>query len=203
MNEFDKKAPEWDMNPVHLERSKAIANLLITATPKGKQMKALDFGAGSGLLSLLLKDHLKEITLMDSSEGMINISKEKIAEGKFENLKTVHLNLEKDAFTGNYDLIFSQMVFHHVEDIDGILEKFHSFLNPGGFVAIADLYPEDGSFHGDGFTGHLGFDPEELSAKLSSHGFTNNSYQECFVMKKVLGNGETKEYSIFLMMAYK
>ncbi len=203
MNEFDQKAPAWDMNPIHLERSKVIANLLITATPQGKQMKALDFGAGSGLLSLLLKDHLKEITLMDSSEGMINISKEKIAEGKFDNLKTVHLNLEKDAFTGIYDLIFSQMVFHHVEDIDGILEKFHSFLNPGGFLAIADLYPEDGSFHGEGFTGHLGFDPEKLSAKLSAHGFTNVSYQECFMMKKVLENGETKEYPIFLMMAYK
>jgi len=203
MNEFDKKAPEWDMNPLHLERSKAIANLLITATPQGQQMKALDFGAGSGLLSLLLRGHFEEITLMDSSEGMINVSNEKIAEGKFENLKTVHINLEKDAFTANYDLIFSQMVFHHVEDIDGLVEKFHTFLNPGGLLAIADLYPEDGSFHGDGFTGHLGFDPQELSTKLSVHGFRNISYMECFVMKKVIENGETKEYPVFLMLAFK
>ena len=201
MNEFDIKAPDWDMNPIHLERSRAIAEILKKAIPEGKNMTALEFGAGSGLLSLMLQNHLKEITLMDSSEGMINVSKEKIAEGKFENLKTVHLNLEKDAFTANYDLIFSQMVFHHVEDIDGILLKFHSLLNPGGFLAIADLYPENGSFHGDGFTGHWGFDPKELSAKLSAHGFRNISYQECFVIKKALAGRETKEYPVFLMMA--
>jgi hypothetical protein len=95
------------------------------------------------------------------------------------------------------------MVFHHVEDIDGVLNKFYSFLNPGGFLAIADLYPEDGSFHGEGFTGHLGFDPEELSSKLSAHGFRDISYRECFVMKKVPDNGENREYPIFLMFAIK
>ena len=203
MNEFDLKALAWDMNPVHLERSKAIAELLKKAIPDGKNSTALEFGAGSGLLSLLLSDQLKEITLMDGSLGMINIIKEKIASGGFKHLKPVHLDLEKEPFTGSYDLIFSQMVFHHVEDIDGVLEKFHLFLNPGGFLAIADLYPEDGSFHGDGFTGHLGFDPEEFSTKLSTQGFRNIEYQQCFVMKKVLENGEVKEYPIFLITAYK
>jgi hypothetical protein len=32
--------------------------------------------------------------------------------------------------------------------------------------AIADLYPEDDSFHGEGFAGYKGFDPEELSGLL-------------------------------------
>ncbi len=32
-----------------------------------------------------------------------------------------------------------------------ILEKFHDLLNPSGYLAIADLYPEDGSFHGLSF----------------------------------------------------
>jgi tRNA (cmo5U34)-methyltransferase len=203
MNEFDGKAAGWDMNPVHLERSKVIADLLIAATPNGQQMKALDFGAGSGILSLLLKEHLNQITLMDGSVGMINVIKEKLAAGGITNLTPVHINLEKESFTGEYDLIFSQMVFHHVEDIDGVLNKFYSLLNPGGFLAIADLYPEDGSFHGEGFTGHLGFDPEELSSKLSAHGFRDITFRECFVMKKVLDNGENRLYPIFLMFAGK
>jgi tRNA (cmo5U34)-methyltransferase len=202
MNEFDLKAPAWDMNPVHMERSTAIANLLIASTPHGKQMKALDFGAGSGILSLMLQDHLQEITLLDSSEGMIKVCREKIANGGFRNLHTVNLDLEKESFSGHYDLIFSQMAFHHVENIDGILEKFIAFLSPGGLLAIADLYPEDGSFHGEGFTGHLGFDPEELAAKLAAQGFRNISYQQCFVMKKMLENGETREYPVFFMTAH-
>jgi tRNA (cmo5U34)-methyltransferase len=204
MNEFDGKAATWDMNPVHWERSKVIAELLIKATEKnGKQMKALDFGAGSGILSFMLREHLKEITLVDGSEGMINVIKNKIADGGITNLKPVHIDIEKESFNGGYDLIFSQMVFHHIEDIDGVLKKLHSFLNSGGMIAIADLYPEDGSFHGEEFTGHLGFDPEELAARLSNSGFINISHQECFVMKKVLENGENKEYPIFLLLAYK
>ncbi len=203
MNEFDDKAAEWDMNPVHLERSKAIAEILVKAIPNGQHMTALEFGAGSGILSLLLREQLKEITLMDSSAGMINVIKDKIASGGFDHLKPVHLDLEKESYTGEYDLIFSQMALHHVADIDGILQKFNSLLNPGGFLAIADLYPEDGSFHGDGFTGHLGFDPEILATNLSAHGFRDVSYQECFVIKKAMDNGETKAYPIFLITAYK
>ena len=50
------------------------------------------------------------------------------------------------------------MVLHHVTDIENIIRKFHNLLNPDGHLAIADLYTEDGSFHGKEFTGHKGFD---------------------------------------------
>jgi hypothetical protein len=45
-------------------------------------------------------------------------------------------------------------------------KSFMSLLKPGGHLAIADLYTEDGSFHGDGFHGHKGFDPAILAAML-------------------------------------
>ena len=62
------------------------------------------------------------------------------------------------------------MVLHHVGDIDTIIKKFHDLLNPGGYLAIADLYSEDGSFHGEGFHGHRGFDPVSLAALLQKQG---------------------------------
>jgi len=113
MNEFDEKAPAWDMNPVHMERSSAIAGLLLKTIPFKPAMTALEYGAGTGLLSILLKDHLQEITLVDNSDGMIRIIAEKVNQQGLANLKPVLLDLEKDPFTGSYDLIFSQMVFHH------------------------------------------------------------------------------------------
>ena len=58
------------------------------------------------------------------------------------------------------------MVLHHVNDIEKIIGKFYRLLNPGGYLAIADLYEEDGSFHGDGFTGHKGFNMDSLSGIL-------------------------------------
>lgn len=203
MNEFDEKAKEWDMNPVHVERSRAIADLLLKAIHMDKDMTALEYGAGTGLLSLMLKDHLGKITLMDSSEGMINVIREKIVQKGIQNLEPLYFDLEKGIYENEFDIVYTQMVLHHVEDINGILHKFNILLKPGGVLAIADLYPEDGSFHGEDFNGHKGFDPLRLSNELSSLGFRNINHLTCFVIKKDPGNGEIKEYPVFLITACK
>ena len=65
MNEFDIKAAGWDQNPMHWDRSVAIAEQIKKLIPITKQMTALEFGAGTGITSFLLKDYLKEITLME------------------------------------------------------------------------------------------------------------------------------------------
>jgi len=68
MNEFDIKAAEWDNNPIHWDRSRAIVEDMIKRIPLNKEMTALEYGAGTGIASFLLKDYLKEITLMDNSK---------------------------------------------------------------------------------------------------------------------------------------
>jgi len=93
------------------------------------------------------------------------------------------------------------MVLHHVADIENIIKKFYDLLNLGGYLAIADLYTEDGSFHGDGFTWHKGFDIEILSNKIRNQGFTNISHRKCFVINKKISDSETKEYDVFLLIA--
>jgi SAM-dependent methyltransferase len=111
----------------------------------------------------------------------------------------LHFDLEKDYYAGEtFDLLFTQMVLHHIADVDSIITKFVSLLNPGGYIAIADIYPEDGSFHGAGFSGHKGFDPEDLSAKLRHNRFENTAYQNCFTIRKE-ANGQMKEFDVFLL----
>lgn len=65
------------------------------------------------------------------------------------------------------------MVLHHVHDIENIIRKFRNLLCTGVNIEIADLYPEDGSFHGPGFEGHKGFDVNELSQLIGKLGFKN------------------------------
>jgi ubiquinone/menaquinone biosynthesis C-methylase UbiE len=161
LNEFDGKARNWDNNPVHTERSEAISKALLHMLPLHPGMKAMEFGAGTGLLSFLLKDKLGEIMLLDNSAEMIRMAVEKIERQQIRNMHPLHINLEKEAFSDTFDIIYTQMVFHHIADIGLIINKLHRLIRPGGFLAIADLYPEDGSFHGEGFTGHTGFDPEQ------------------------------------------
>lgn len=201
-NEFDLKAAGWDNNPMHWDRSVAITNHIKELLPLDRKMTALEYGAGTGTSSFLLKDYLKEITLMDSSSEMVRVMNEKIKATKVKNLKTLNFDLEHSDYSeGRFDLIFTQMVLHHVSDIDSIIRKFFYLINPGGYLAIADLYPEDGSFHGQNFTGHKGFDTEVLSNQIKRQGFTNINHRKVFVINKKISESETKQFDVFLLIA--
>jgi len=204
MSEFDLKAAGWDLNPMHLERSEAVAKQILERIPIKPWMNALEYGAGTGITSFLLKDNLKEITMMDNSSEMVRVMNEKIGAAKTDNLKAVFFDLENHSFTDRkFDLAITQMVLHHVTDIENIIIRFLEILNPGGYLAIADLYPENGSFHGEGFIGHKGFDPEALSVMISDKGFTNATIQKCFVINKKVSETELKQFDVFLLIANK
>ncbi|HEX7412386.1 MAG TPA: class I SAM-dependent methyltransferase [Bacteroidales bacterium] len=201
MSEFDNKARDWDKNLRNIERSEAIAKAILKTVPLHKNMKALEYGAGTALLSFILKDKFDDITLMDNSREMTQVAKEKIAGESVKNMKPLLFDLEKEDFNGKFDIIYTQMVLHHVGDVDAIFNKFRELLNMGGYLAIADLYPEDGSFHGDGFDGHLGFDVEILANKLNRIGFKNIRHHECYILKKEDEDGNNTSYPIFLLTA--
>jgi tRNA (cmo5U34)-methyltransferase len=202
MNEFDIKANEWDYNPMHWDRSVAIAKEIIKLIPLKKDMVALEYGAGTGILSFLLKDSLGEITMMDNSTEMVRIMAEKIKTKETKNLKALNFDLEHAEFNdGKFDLIFTQMVLHHVTDIDTIINKFSKLLTPGGYLAIADLYIEDGSFHGEGFKGHNGFDIKLLSDQIMNPGYEIFSLKKCFVINKKISDTITKQFDVFLLIA--
>jgi len=202
MNEFDLKASVWDQNQMHWDRSLAITNEIKRLIPLNNEMRALEYGAGTGISSFLLKDSLKEITLMDNSAEMIRITKEKIASNAVKNLKALRFDLEHEQYDmEEFELIFTQMVLHHVSDIDSIIGKFRKLLTKGGFLAIADLYEEDGSFHGEGFTGHYGFNIESLSEIIEKHSFGDVVHKTCFVIDRKISETENKQFEVFLVIA--
>jgi tRNA (cmo5U34)-methyltransferase len=204
MNEFDIKAADWDNNPMHWERSRAIVNGILKQLPLSKDMTALEYGAGTGITSFLLKDHMKEITMMDNSAEMVRVMDEKIRAAETKNLKAIFFDLETKEWTGKkFDLLITQMVLHHVDDIDNIFRKFYNIIAPEGYLAIADLYTENGSFHGEGFTGHRGFETEALSDSLKKHGFRNISSVKCFVINKKISETESGQFDVFLLTANK
>ena len=203
MSNFDHVARTWDENPVHLERSKAIALKMEETLPLKRDMAALEYGAGTGILSFILGKKLGHITMMDSSSEMVKVMEEKVLDRNVTNLLPVMLNLENELPPNLYDLIFNQMVLHHITDVGSIFDKFYQMLLPGGYLAIADLYPEDGSFHGEGFDGHLGFDPGELKVLLLRVGFKKVDFETCFTVIKKVDDTKTKSFPVFLLIASK
>jgi len=199
MSEFDARAREWDKDKMHMDRSLAIAAEIERMIPINPFMKALEYGAGTGILSFLLKDRFSQITLMDNSREMIKVCVEKTEHFKTNHILPICFDLEHKDYDDRFDIIYNQMVLHHVNDYEAIIYTFHSMLNPDGYLAIADLYPEDGSFHGPDVKVHLGFDPEKLTEILTLAGFKNIEYQTCFEVKRESG----VKYPVFLLVAQK
>jgi ubiquinone/menaquinone biosynthesis C-methylase UbiE len=199
MSQFDDAARTWDQNSIHTERSQAIFSALLKIVPLNKNMKALEYGAGTGILSFLLQEHISEITMIDSSQEMVNVMREKVDKTGAKNLKPLYFDLEHENLATSFDFIYNQMVMHHVRDVNAMLGKFCKLLNPGGYLAIADLYTEDGSFHGLEADVHKGFDPEKLEETLRSFGLKNVRHETCFEMPRDSG----KKYPVFLLVGHK
>jgi ubiquinone/menaquinone biosynthesis C-methylase UbiE len=204
MNEFDIKAKEWDQNPMHFARSEAVISSLLKNIKPDRTKPALEYGAGTGISGFLIREHFREIIMMDSSAGMVKIINEKILANNYPEIKAVEFNLEKEKWgKGDFGLILTQMVLHHVNDVSSLLKKFTEMLSPGGYLAIADLYTEDGSFHGEGFTGHKGFDPVKLGEELGIYGLAVRHTEKCFTIRKLTGADTYKDFDIFLLIAKK
>jgi len=201
MMDFDDKAITWDSDPTKRERALAVAAALRQRVPLAHDWRALEYGCGTGLLSFALHADLGELTLADSSPGMLAVLRGKIDAAGLTHLHPLALDLLTDPLPADrYDLIYTLMTLHHVADVGRLLRTFHDLLRPGGWLAVADLDQEDGSFHGPGFTGHNGFDRAALRAQLADAGFGEVNFSTGYVMKKATDQG-MREYPLFLAVA--
>ena len=198
---FDARARQWDDNPVFRERGLKIAEAIRIAVPLHRHMSALDYGCGTGLLSFPLKDELGAILAADSSSGMLDVLAGKIAAQGVTNMTPMKLDLLADPPPAQrFDLIVTSMTLHHVPDTDHILRIFHDLLNPGGYLCIADLDTEDGSFHGIEVDVHHGFDRAGLGRHTTQAGFADVQFQTVFSIAKERETG-MRDYPVFLMTA--
>lgn len=199
---FDALAKEWDIAPQHVERTRDIAVLLRERIPIAG-LSALEIGAGTGLLSFALSDWLGKVVATDPSQGMIDVIEDKIRQSVRRNLHALRCGEDLAEIVECFDLAMLQMALHHIHDVPGFLVRVRSKLVPGGYLAIADLDREDGSFHGPDITDvHLGFDRLELMDQLVAAGFEPVSMETAHVVKRRT-DGANREYPVFLAVARK
>lgn len=204
MTNFDERAKDWDSDPKKVERARSVANAIRNAIPLTPKMTALEYGCGTGLLSFAFQSDLGQITLADTSQGMLDVLSEKIVAAGVTNMHPARLDLSTDPLPAErFDLTYSLMTLHHIEDAKGILKKFHTLLEPSGILCIADLDKEDGSFHTDGTTDvHLGFERIELQRWVEEAGFEDVKFSTAFEIKKKIDDIE-KTFPVFLLTARK
>jgi predicted TPR repeat methyltransferase len=202
---FDKAAAGWDQKQRRVEMAAKIAAAISSTLPLHKKMTALEYGCGTGLVGLALAPHLAALTAVDTSTGMLEVLTQKIKSEKITNVTPLRLDLSQESLPEKFDLIFCAMTLHHIKEADHLLTRFCDLLADGGYLAVADLKTEDGSFHdaeADGVM-HHGFNPAELIVTLTKLGMKQLAVQEVHSLVKTNDAGVERAYPVFLLTGRK
>jgi ubiquinone/menaquinone biosynthesis C-methylase UbiE len=203
--DFNQEAGQWDANPGRVKLANDVADAVIRDGAPDRSMDALDFGCGTGLVTLRLQPFVKTITGADSSDGMLGVLRGKVQAAGLQNVKTVPVDFEHGGqIDGSFHFIVSSMTLHHVPDTAALFRRWHDLLAPGGTLCFADLDSEDGSFHGDN-TGvfHFGFDRKKLKELLGAAGFRDIGDSTAATMVRDVAGGGKRSFTIFLISARK
>jgi ubiquinone/menaquinone biosynthesis C-methylase UbiE len=202
---FDQEAALWDSNPGRVKVAADIARTIIKEIKLTPDMDVLDFGCGTGLMSLALQPLVHSITGVDSSQGMLDVFRRKISDNALQNVQALYLDLDKgDALSGHYHLVVSSMTLHHIKEIVPLLKQFHQVLRPSGTLCIADLDSDDGQFHdvNDGVF-HFGFDRETLRLAFEKAGFGDIHDFDAACIEKPVKGSNNRVFTVFLMAGRK
>jgi 2-polyprenyl-3-methyl-5-hydroxy-6-metoxy-1,4-benzoquinol methylase len=196
---FDAKAAAWD-SPVHVERALAIAAAIRSAVPLTPATRVIEVGAGTGLLGRALAPHVASVLLTDPSPGMLEVAGRAVEASAIGNARTLRFDLAADPLPAErFDVVTSLMAMHHLLDTDAALARLAELLEPGGWIAIADLDAEDGSFHVDPAERQIvlpGYDRADLGARAMAAGFDDVAFSDAWTIPK-----NARAYGVFLLVA--
>ena len=202
---FDEAAAQWDNNPGRVDLARAVGEAIGCTIPFQAGWRVLDYGAGTGLLTLNLQPRVASMVALDSFTGMLEKLTQKLAAAAISNVQTRHWDLEAKPFPEpDFDLVVSSMTLHHLRSVPLVLSRLADILKPGGWLAVADLDSEDGSFHGqadDVF--HHGFERGQIAEWLTSAGLKWVSVSDAHSMSKPDSTGQVRSYGIFLAVGQK
>jgi 2-polyprenyl-3-methyl-5-hydroxy-6-metoxy-1,4-benzoquinol methylase len=202
---FDLAALTWDENPRRIKLNRDIFSAIDQAVHIKPGMPVLDFGCGTGLLSLQIHERTGCVTCADSSAGMIEVLESKLKAAGIVSVRAIHLESDDtDGLPGKYDLITSAMTFHHIRHVQSLVQKLAGRLNPGGTLCVADLDPDGGEFHEDNSdVHHHGFTREDMMQHFSDAGLINLKSATAASVEKRSRSGELKTFTVFLISGEK
>ena len=207
-DKFNREASQWDENPQRRAVALGVAQAIIAAVKPKKTMHALEFGCGTGLVSMEIAPLVKTLSAIDTSREMLAVLQKKTNISGITNIETSCTNLSASPETTlkekRFELIYSSMTLHHIDDTAVFLNRLSDLLSPGGIVALADHDLEDGLFHDDPLEKvHHGFDRAELAALLQAVGLQVTTFETIYTFNKTNRAGIRAAYPVFLVTAIK
>ncbi|MBN2816090.1 MAG: class I SAM-dependent methyltransferase [Campylobacterales bacterium] len=197
MSHFDTKAKDWDKGNTRVNGAQVIADAIAKRHNFHKEMEIIDFGVGTGLLGFAIAPEVKKVYGVDTSKKMLEQVEEKNSESL--SIEPIFQDIIKTPLTQTFDALISSMTLHHIENLELFFSTIYKNIKEDGFIAIADLELEDGTFHSDN-TGvyHFGFAQENLVEVAQKCGFKNVCFENINTINK-----PHRDFGVFLLTATK
>lgn len=135
-------------------------------------LEVVDFGCGTGSLSVELARWAGHVTAIDRSESVLTRARAEAARQGLGNLTFLAADLAALPLpSASVDLVVISQSLHHVDAVAPVLAEGARLLKPGGRMVVLELLP-----HGEDWVRarlghqHLGFDPQELERAMRAAG---------------------------------
>lgn len=195
-NVFEQMAKRYD-TVERMELAKVIVKEVKTELQNSKSKSLIDYGSGTGLVSLELTDLTDSILLIDSSKQMLDVAKAKITPKGITNAKVLYSDFTQDTSELKADIVLMSLVLLHIPDTIKILHALFNILNNGGKLIIIDFDKNDKIHHPKV---HNGFSHEELKRSLIEVGFKSIEIKSFYHGNKIFMN---QDASMFISSSTK
>lgn len=131
-----QKMRETHLNANELLEIPTIKKML----PNVKGMAVLDLGCGAGGMARFFADNgAKQVVAIDVSENMINTAKSETTQ---QNITYIKMPMEDlNTLNQKFDLVFSSLAFHYVEDFEKLVSNISKLLAPNGILLFSQEHP--------------------------------------------------------------
>lgn len=136
----------WDMSAKNMDRMAENEGLKKFEASRNEKLEKylpgsgliLDYGCGTGTLSLMFAGRVNDIHGIDFAAGMIEMAQKKAVESGTDNARfmqatIVDPRLEK----GSYDAVLAWGILHLVDDRERVVKRIYELLKPEGLVVSA------------------------------------------------------------------
>ncbi|MGM0904868.1 MAG: class I SAM-dependent methyltransferase, partial [Bacillota bacterium] len=166
-NVFEEMAKRYDTEE-RMELAKVIVREVRPELQNSESKSLIDYGSGTGLVSLELTYLVDSILLIDSSKQMLEVAKAKISNRGITNSTVLFSDFTQGTPELKADIVLLSLVLLHIPDTNKILQELFNILNDGGKLIIVDFDKNDQINHPKV---HNGFSHKELKQSLSQVGF--------------------------------
>ena len=196
-DKFEIIADRYD-TPERIQIAKVSSDAIREYVVDAKSKNAIDFGCGTGLVGMNLRNDFNSMLFLDTSQNMIHQIEQKISNSNIQNAATLCFDFEKDSLSDLHaDYIFMVQVLLHIKDFELVLSRLYETLEENGHLIIVD-FDKNEKITSDMV--HNGFEQAELTDVMTKIGYKGIQSKTIYSGSKIFMG---QDASLFVLDSHK